>query len=113
MADTNGMIECNCPQCVKYYILSPETAGRKAKCERCACKFYIREESWGKTVLAELPVSNTTICLPPVPRLEHRERRTRGPLNQLELVPDRSEFAPQDDNEFDFNQDPPTEWWES
>ena len=42
-----------------------------------------------------------------------RQRRARGPPKQLELVPDRSEFAPQDDNEFDFNQDPPTEWWES
>ncbi len=40
------------------------------------------------------------------------ERRARGPPRELELVPDRSEFAPQDDDEFDFNQDPPTEWWE-
>ena len=45
-----------------------------------------------------------------------QERRARGSPKaiekQLELVPDASEFAPQDDDEFEFNQDPPTEWWE-
>ena len=40
-----------------------------------------------------------------------RERRARGPPKQLELAPDESEFAPHDDDEFEFNQDPPTEWW--
>ena len=42
-----------------------------------------------------------------------RERRARGPPKELELVPAESEFAPQDDDEFEFNQDPPTEWWDS
>ena len=41
-----------------------------------------------------------------------RQQRARGPPRVLKLLPDRSEFAPQDDNEFNFNQDPPTEWWE-
>ena len=36
-----------------------------------------------------------------------------GHSEQLELVADESEFAPQDDDEFEFNQDPPTEWWDS
>jgi len=43
-----------------------------------------------------------------------QERRARGPPKaiekQLELVPDESEFASQDDDE--FNQDPPSEWWD-
>ena len=41
-----------------------------------------------------------------------RQQRARGPPKELKLVPDRSEFAPQDDDEFEFNQDPPTEWWD-
>jgi len=45
-----------------------------------------------------------------------RERRARGPpkeiAKQLELVPDESEFAPQDDDEFEFNQDPPSDGWD-
>ena len=44
-----------------------------------------------------------------------RQRRARGPPKeiekQLELVPAESEFAPQDDDEFEFNQDAPAEWW--
>ena len=40
-----------------------------------------------------------------------QERRARGPPNELALVPDESEFAPRDDDEFEFNQDPPTQWW--
>ena len=42
-----------------------------------------------------------------------RQQRKRGPPKGLKLLPDRSELAPQDDDEFDFNQDPPTDWWES
>ena len=46
-----------------------------------------------------------------------RLHRARGPPKaiekQLELVPDASEFAPRDDDEFEFNQDPPTQWWDS
>jgi len=30
---------------------------------------------------------------------------------QLELLPGESEFTPQDDDEFEFNQEPPTQWW--
>ena len=41
-----------------------------------------------------------------------RQQRARGPPRVLKLLPDRSECAPPDDDEFDFNQDPPTEWWE-
>jgi len=41
-----------------------------------------------------------------------RERRARGPPKELELVPDEPQFAPQDDGGFEFNQDPPTEWWD-
>ena len=41
-----------------------------------------------------------------------RQQRVRGPPRVLKLLPDRSECAPPDDDEFDFNQDPPTEWWE-
>ena len=44
-----------------------------------------------------------------------RQRRARGPPKalekQLELLPGESEFTPQDDDEFEFNQDPPTQWW--
>jgi len=40
-----------------------------------------------------------------------RLHRARGPPEaiekQLELVPDASDFAPQDDDEFEFTQDPP------
>ena len=46
-----------------------------------------------------------------------QERRARGPPKEiekpLELVPDKSEFTPQDDDEFEVNQDPPTQWWDS
>ena len=40
-----------------------------------------------------------------------RQRRARGPPKEFELVRDESEFAPQDDDEFEFNQDPTSEWW--
>ena len=40
-----------------------------------------------------------------------RQRRARGPPKELELVPDEPQFAPQDDDGFEFNQDPPSEWW--
>lgn len=40
-----------------------------------------------------------------------RQRRARGPPKELELARGESEFASQDDDEFEFNQDPPTEWW--
>ena len=40
-----------------------------------------------------------------------RQQRARGPPKELELAPDESEFVPQDDDEFEFNQEPPSEWW--
>jgi len=39
-----------------------------------------------------------------------QERRARGPPKDLELVADESKFVPHD-GEFEFNQDPPTQWW--
>jgi len=39
-----------------------------------------------------------------------RQQRARGPPKELELAPDESEFVPQDDDEFEFNQEPPSEW---
>jgi DNA-directed RNA polymerase subunit RPC12/RpoP len=65
-------IEFNCPQCIEYYRLSPDTAGRKAACERCGVKFYVPAQSWGKAALAEMPVTNMTIQLPANPRHERR-----------------------------------------
>ena len=37
----------------------------------------------------------------------------RGPPKELELVPKDSQLAAQDDDEFEFNRDPQTEWWDS
>ena len=37
-----------------------------------------------------------------------RERRARGPPEELKVVPDDSQLSAEDD---EFNQDPPTEWW--
>ena len=42
-----------------------------------------------------------------------QERRARGPPKELEPLPEESQLAAPDDDEFEFNQDPQTEWWDS
>jgi uncharacterized paraquat-inducible protein A len=90
MLEEPQYIEFNCPQCIEYYRLSPDTAGRKARCERCNVKFYVPTENWGKAALAEMPVSNTTINLPPSmnPRLE-RKPKPKCPHCATEFDADR------------------------
>jgi predicted Zn finger-like uncharacterized protein len=97
------MLEFHCPNCIEYYRLDDELAGRKVECETCGSKFNVPKASGQKAELVSGPsVSGaTTLMLTP----EQMQARRKKPASKAQPA-----FCPACGWKFDADPGMKNEW---